>query len=444
MIHDEDIQAVLRGYLHSVSQVSLTSTTLAQWIGENLHLKLDLQTPVIISARTSQRWMNILGLRFGRFMKGLYNDGHERDDVVAYRNIFLQRMAVYEKRLITYVGDFMETAIQPELQDGERTLILVTHDESCFGCNDGRSYCWLDEDNRQIRPKGNGRSVMVSAFLCECHGLLKLNEDLQRQFPDVEKDSTVYLKPGVNSEGYWKNADLVEQVEKMAMPIFKILHPNCDGLFIFDNSQNHHAKSPDALNVSKMNLSDGGVNQRLMRNGWYIDNTGARIDQRMVLEDGRTSKGIERVLRERNLWDPSLNVKAARKLLSQQPDFIEQREWLEETVLKCGCIIDFYPKYHCEFNYIEMFWGASKAWSRARCTFNFPDHVELVPKALESVSICKIRKFARKSYRYMDAYRIKGSDGNSLSCKMIEYAVKKYRGHRKIPVSILENDTQLN
>ena len=44
----------------------------------------------------------------------------------------------------------------------------------------------------------------------------------------------------------------------------------------------------------------------------------------------------------------------------------------------------------------------------------------------------------------MDAYRIKSSDGNSLSTQMIEYAVKKYRGHRKIPFRILENDDLLN
>ena len=109
-------------------------------------------------------------------------------------------------------------------------------------------------------------------------------------------------------------------------------------------------------------------------------------------------------------------------------------------MLGAGFCIDYYPKYHCEFNYIEMFWGAAKAWSRANCTFNFNDHVRLVPKALDSVSLTKIKKFARKSYRYMDAYRITSSIGNSLTCKQIEYAVKRYRGHRKIPIRILETE----
>lgn len=46
----------------------------------------------------------------------------------------------------------------PELEDGRKILILVIHDEPCFGSNDGYSHCWLDENNRQIRPKGNGKA----------------------------------------------------------------------------------------------------------------------------------------------------------------------------------------------------------------------------------------------------------------------------------------------
>ena len=438
LIHDEDVQLILREFIRTEKDVSLTSTKVSEWVNEYLHVKLGLVSPLNISSRTAQRWLNLLGLRFGKHMKGLYNDGHERNDVVRYRDAFLERMSLYEKRMIQYVGDLMETSISPELADDEKVLILVTHDESCFGSNDGRSYCWIDENNRQIRPKGNGRSVMVSAFLCECHGILKLSKELQALHPEVPADSTVLLKPGTNAEGYWKNSDLVTQVKEKALPIFKILHPNCDGLFMFDNSQNHHARAPDALSVSNMNLRNGGANQRLMRNGWFVDTEGNRIQQKMVLEDGVTSKGLAQVLKERGLWHALLNVKEAKRLLSEQPDFLEQREWLEETIVHSGYLIDFYPKYHCEFNYIEMFWGAAKAWCRARCTFNFNDHVKLVPQALDSVSIAKIRKFARKSYRYIDAYRVKDTGGSSLSVHQIEYAVKKYHGHRKIPMRILE------
>ena len=146
---------------------------------------------------------------------------------------------------------------------------------------------------------------------------------------------------------------------------------------------------------------------RPMRPGWFINDQRIRVEQSMILNDNQTSKGLRCVLEERNQWDKTIGVKGARELLSQQPNFLEQREWLQETVKNAGFIIDYYPKYHCEFNYIEMFWGAAKAWSRLGCTFNFNYLIALVPNALESVSLTKIRKFARKSYRYMDAYRVK-------------------------------------
>ena len=95
--------------------------------------------------------------------------------------------------------------------------------------------------------------MMVSAFLCEFHGILRSNEELQAVYTDVPADSTVLLKPGANAEGYWKKSDLVSQWKEKAIPIFTILHPNSDRLFLFDNIQNHHAKAPDALSVGNMN-----------------------------------------------------------------------------------------------------------------------------------------------------------------------------------------------
>ena len=54
-----------------------------------------------------------------------------------------------------------------------------------------------------------------------------------------------------------------------------------------------------------------------------------------------------------------------------------------------------------------------------------------VPLALDSVSLYSICKFERKSARYMDCYR------KGLDMKQAEYAVKRYKSHRKIPDSIL-------
>ena len=437
LIQDDDVQRILRTYIRSESENVLTSCTLALWVKENLHLKLNLASPVSISEKTAQRWLKILGLKYGKYRPGLYADGHERPDVVRYRHEFLERFEQYEKRMFQYEGDFMEKVILPSMGRAELPIVLVTHDESCFSSHDGRDFVWLDENNHPIRPKGDGRSIMVSAFLCECHGILKLNEEQKRQSPEVPADSTVIIKPGSNAEGYWKNADLVKQLVDKAFPIFKILHPNCQGLFMFDNSQNHHAKPPDALSVNILNLKDGGKNPRPMRNGWYIGNNGERVIQIMYSSEYGL-RGMKSLLIERGLWpQQGLTRDQARNVLSSQPDFMEQREWLDETVTSAGFLIDFYPKYHCEFNFIEMFWGAAKSFVRSRCNYDFNHLVQVVPVALNSVSLAKIRRFARKSYRYMDAYRVRGSDGNSLTSKQIEYAVKRYRQHRKIPLRIL-------
>jgi hypothetical protein len=92
---------------------------------------------------------------------------------------------------------------------------------------------------------------------------------------DSPADATIVLKHGANAEGYWRNADLVKQLLEKAFSIFKIPHPNCDGLFMFDNSQNHHAKPLNALSVNVLNLKDGGKNSRPMRKNGILTATGS-------------------------------------------------------------------------------------------------------------------------------------------------------------------------
>jgi hypothetical protein len=84
---------------------------------------------------------------------------------------------------------------------------------------------------------------------------------------------------------------------------------------------------------------------------------------------------MEQIIRERGLWPESGNLLAqcegfkceagrtdccCRRLLFNQPDFVNQRSQLEELVTSHGHICDFYPKYHCELNFIEQYWGAVK------------------------------------------------------------------------------------
>ena len=211
----------------------------------------------MISLRTAERWLNILGCQFKEYRKGLYFDGHEREDVVAYQNTFLEIMKNLERRMARYEGEEMK-AILPALGVGERELILVTHDECVFYSNDGKRGIWVPDDKMPLRKKGNGRSIMVSEFISEACGRLRLSEEETTLHPNVPVEARCYLMPGRNQEGYWTVEHLLEQIEHKVIPIFEAKFPNATAVFAFDNSTNHAAYGKDALVAKIMNLGPGG------------------------------------------------------------------------------------------------------------------------------------------------------------------------------------------
>jgi hypothetical protein len=442
LFHDEVFQQEARFFLRKLSGQKLNPTHFQDWVN-NGYLKDRPELQTKISLKTSHRWMLLLGFKYGKWKKGVYIDGHERGDVVSYRKKFLERFANYRKRTIEYDGEDMSRVFGPQQEPG-RPLIVIYHDESTYYANDDGGYGWFESERPPLRKKGQGLSLMVSDFICSCHGFL----------PGVRE----LLEAGENREGYWTSDHLVEQLKCKALPIFAEYHPNCDLLFIFDNSSNHAALPEDARVASRMNLNAGGGNVPIMRNGWFIDRNGNRVVQEMFYLDDSdpdnivaVPKGIKMILKERNLWPRgrfNLSCKlvadhkddgscCARKLMSIQPDFLENNTKLTDCAETFSnsrddleVLIDFLPKFHCELNPIELCWSESKRHVRKECDYTFEGLKEHVPKSFEHIDILHIRKYYRMIYRYMDLYSA------GLSLELAEYANKKYSSHRMIPQNV--------
>jgi hypothetical protein len=139
-------------------------------------------------------------------------------------------------------------------------------------------------------------------------------------------------------------------------------------------------------------------------------------------------KGIKTILQERDLWNASLKLPAARNLLAAQPDFARsaKRNWVMETIENLGHLCIMGVKFHPELAVIEYYWGETKRFTRANCDYSLEGLRATVPQALHSVPISTIRRQYAHVQRYMKAYRM-----NNLSLRQVEWAMRKYNSHRR-------------
>jgi hypothetical protein len=193
------------------------------------------------------------------------------------------------------------------------------------------------------------------------------------------------------------------QLKEKIIPAFEAAHgAGYQALFLIDNSQGHSTYGEYALLISCINIEPGGK-QAHIRNGWYICD-GVRISQPMIYRSNHpdhpdTPKGVKAVLVERGLWQQKLQGKCKKackananaccnkRILEWQPDFFKQKSLVQETIEAAGHVCLFLPKFHCELNFIEFFWGMVKKYLRDNCDYTFDTLKENLPKALHSVHI---------------------------------------------------------
>ena len=91
-------------------------------------------------------------------------------------------------------------------------------------------------------------------------------------------------------DGYSNSDHLLQQVEH-TMDIFEQVHPEAQGLLLFDNAPSHKKLADDALNVDRMIVHPGGMQPAMRSTIWD-----GKV-QVMVYPDG-TPKEMEAVLEE--------------------------------------------------------------------------------------------------------------------------------------------------
>ena len=179
ILEDEDLAQELHLHLQGIGPY-IAARDIVQYLAAD-EMKARLNLKKTISEQTARRWMHRMRYRWRREPKGQYKDGHEREDVVAYRqNVFLPTMQQLETKITDWsrahhAGDqdfiLCEAAPEPRIR---AEVVIWTHDESTFYANDRRKLRWVhDDEDTKPYAKGEGASLMVADFISADYGWLK-------------------------------------------------------------------------------------------------------------------------------------------------------------------------------------------------------------------------------------------------------------------------------
>ena len=291
IIRDEGFRLSARDFVHCHAykrgEPNMTTKDFRDWIEEEFG--------VAVCVETARVWLHDLGFTQKHHHKTVYFDGHEREDVVAYREEYVDKMLQLDRRCL-YPGH------TPELLPGEKPLIQIHHDESTFYANADQSSYWGDGTLSVLKQKSLGQSIMVSDFIEEAGGKY-LEHDGQ--------EARLLLE--TQSEGYFDNDKLLVQVDK-AIDVFEAKYPDAQAVFLFDNAPSHKKCSNQTLNAEKMNVRPGGK-QPVMHSTVFNGEV-----QEMVLADGRP-KGMKIVLEERGINTNGMNANKMKEELNKFEDF---------------------------------------------------------------------------------------------------------------------------
>jgi hypothetical protein len=349
---------------------------------------------------------------------GQYVDGHERYDVVYYRQRTMANLEVHARVWEDGLRE-MESA-QPTASVSRKPVVFWYHDESTFYANDRRDVSWVHKDQTaKPKAKGEGASLMVADFVSADYGWLRS--------PDGLESARKLFQAGAQRDGYFTNANIIQHAE-LAMDILEKHYPD---------ASTHTKRAEDALSARHMSKKPTQARYPM----WgvdvpVVDAAGRQLydehrklrKQRVCMGNaqypgssclqslyynphdgsGRTCvfKGMDRILAERGINTSALRAECpgfkcaegatdccTRRVIWNQPDFANVKSVLEDACDARGFKVVFLPKFHCELNPIERCWCHAKRLYRLNPPSSSEAELEKnVVKALDSVPIQTIRK----------------------------------------------------
>lgn len=414
-------------------EIALHLQSLGKWIRaldivqytSRPEVKARLKLKKTISLATAKIWMGRMGYRWKKDPAVQYIDGHERDDVVYYRQtVFLPLWSTLEVRLRSWTADNIEV----DRGEGGRRIVVWFHDESTFYANDRRKVRWVKDGETAVpRAKGEGPSLMVADLVSADYGWLAS--------PDGTETARRLFRAGKNREGYFTSDDIIAQANA-AMSILSKYYPDDDHVLVFDNASTHLKRANDALSAKQMpkGISKPGANWGVWKtvmgeNGMPLvtaDGKPQKTKVRMtggMLHDGSPQsfyfpeghehaglfKGMSVILAERGLvaqsklkamcgtslklCKPGEKQCCCRRTMFNEPDFAAVKPLLQIVCEDRGFRCIFLPKFHCEMNFIEQCWCAAKRTYRMYPTSSKEADLEAnLISALASVSLVSMRR----------------------------------------------------
>jgi hypothetical protein len=379
----------------------------------------------------------LTNVRFTSPKKGQYVDGHERPDVVYYRdNVYLPRLFKLQQRVSIFDND--GEPINNEFTTPGRRVIIWYHDESIFYAHDRRRDTWYHKDAPATPyQKGEGHSFMVADFFSSDFGWLRDPNNHTRH-------ARRCMRPGKGRDRYFTSVEVLEQAAA-ARALVKELWPDFDHVFVYDNATTHKKRSEGSLSARSMPKGPSGtrkgfesanflveVNKRDTEGKLTYDTHGNLVKEKIKMtgahfSDGTAQdlyfpddhpehagkfKGMKEILEERGMHEyadlrtecPKFKCEdqsdtskcCCRRVLFNQPDFAAAKSILEEECDREGVEVLFLPKFHCELNPIEMVWGYAKRLYRLKPESSREDQLEKnTMDSLDAVPLLFMRRYAR-------------------------------------------------